>query len=102
MLGSDDDSRRKDSLPSSLHLNGPHDHFLKPRTLQKVQYMTILDHPYPLGLTKVETSEEAIVFQGHHSHKSTPDLQSNHQVIRDPANMDRAFRMFSLEIKSQK
>jgi hypothetical protein len=52
---------------------------------------------------KVETSNEAIVFQGRHSRKSTPDLQSTRQDIRvDPASLDRAFRMFSLGIKSQK
>ena len=56
-----------------------------------------------LDPTKVETSEEAIVFQGRHSRMSTPDLQSNRQVIRvDPASLDRAFRMFSIGIKSQK
>jgi hypothetical protein len=56
-----------------------------------------------LDSPKVEPSEEAIVFQGRHSRKSTPDLQSTRQVIRvDPASLDRAFCMFSLGIKSKK
>jgi hypothetical protein len=52
---------------------------------------------------KVKTSGEAIVFQGRHSRKSIPDLQSTRQVIHvDPASLDRAFCMFSLGIKSEK
>lgn len=50
-----------------------------------------------------EASEEALVFQGRHSRKSTPDIPTNREIVHvDPAILDRAFRIFTLEGTSQK
>jgi hypothetical protein len=49
------------------------------------------------------STEEPIVFQGRHSRNATPDIPTTRDVVRvDPAILDRAFRIFTLEGKSQK